>query len=129
MVDDLQATHSQHPPLTDAHQLPMPLHLHALRGLLFGAFFQGLGIFLRLHGSVRSVIIGSVIAMVLATLIFVRGCMYTAQWRGRTPWLGLLGLLTVAGVAKLSLLWLFVSIVVVLAVIWYRPAQSKAVGA
>ena len=105
--------------------MDMSPQLHASRGLIFGAFFQALGIFLRLHGSVRPLIIGSVVAMVLATIIFVRGCMHLAEWRDRSPWMGLLGLITVLGVAKLSLPILLGCVVLALAVLWFWPAPAK----
>ena len=83
--------------------------LQASQGIVFGAFFQLLGWYMRTHAGPRSIFVGGTIGLVLGTIILTRGCMALAESRGHGRRMGLLGLLSVVG----------------LAAIWFLPAKSK----
>ena len=86
----------------------MTLQQQSSQGIFFGALFQALGWFMRTHAGTRSVMIGGVIGMVLGLVIFTRGCVALAESRGQAKLTGLLGLLSVIG----------------LAVLWFLPAKG-----
>lgn len=83
--------------------------MHALRGLIFGAFFEWLGWFVHAHAGTRIFTVSGTVVLVLGMVIFTMGCMITATLRGHSKWLGLLGLLSVPG----------------LAILWYLPPGKE----
>ena len=87
----------------------MTLQQQASQGIVFGVFFQALGWFMRTHASTRSVMVGGVISIVLGLIIFTTGCMALAESRGHAKRMGLIGLLSVIG----------------LAVLWFMPVKPK----
>ena len=87
----------------------MPPHLHALRGLIFGAFFEWLGWFVRMHSGTRILTVSGTVVLILGAVVFTLGCMVLAPLRGHSKWLGLLGLFSLPG----------------LAILWYLPAGKE----
>lgn len=87
----------------------MTLQHQASQGIVFGVFFQALGWFMRTHAFTRSVMVGGVIGIVFGFIIFTRGCIALAESRGHSKRMGLIGLLSVIGLAML----------------WFMPVKPK----
>lgn len=71
-----------------------PLQYAVSQGLVLGTALQFIGWIMRNVTKEHIINFGGKLAIILGTVIFVRGCMVLAERKGVSKWFGLLGIVT-----------------------------------
>ena len=81
--------------------MEVTLNSKASQGIVLGLVFQFIGWFMNTHSTSRAIAVGGLIGGILGTVMLVHGCMIFAEHKGKSKWLGLLGLLSGIGLLGL----------------------------